>query len=268
MRICKKIKDMMPDVLNNAGELSETEREGFHAHLENCERCSGEYKRVAGTLAVMNKRRRPEMSDDFWDNYYSRLEDKLDAAEEKAEEKTTPVTVKSPGWGEWFRGFKVQWVLYPAAAAAVVVTAVGVARFLSAPGGQRFVSTAVSSIRQLSPAVANHFDNVQPLLVDYSNYTPEEEPEEPGETVMVGKSTIQKLLMENRMLKQVVAKSDDITAGQLIEELEIILLELKNANGDSKETMKAVQRLIKDNDILFKMKALQMQKQKGKSSRI
>ncbi len=262
---CKKIKDMMPDILNTENQLSETERKHFHQHLGNCARCSEEYKRVTELLTVMEKRRRPEMSGDFWENYYSRLEEKLDAPEEE----TIPVTAKSPGWGRWFRDLRMQWVLYPAAAAAVLVVGIAVAQFLAIPGNQNLVTSAVSSIRQLNPAVAGHFENVQPLLVDYSNYTPEEEPEDPGapeETVMVEKSTIQKLLLENHMLKRVVAKSDDITTMQLIEELEVILLELKNSNGDSKETMRVVQQLIKDNDILFKMKALK--KKQGKSSTI
>jgi len=260
MKTCKKIKDVIPDLLNPGNELSKTEVENVYAHLKNCARCSETYKEMAALKALMDKRPHPQMSDEFWDNYYSRLEEKLDA-----------VTIKSPGWGRWFRGFKMQWVLYPAAAAAVLVVGIAVAQFLSLPGDQNLLTTAVTSIHRLNPAVANHFDNVQPLLVDYSNYTPEEnngkeDTEIPEETVMVGKSTIQKLLLENQLLKQVVAKEDNITAAQLIDELELILLELKNSDGNSKETARAVQQLIEDNDILFKMKALQ--RKRGKTGNI
>lgn len=263
MKKCKKIKDLIPDVLGTGTTLSETELEHFHTHLKDCTRCSEEYKRLAGLLAVIDKRPRPQMSNEFWDNYYSRLEEKLDGVEE---EKKPAAKIKSPGWGRWFRDFKLQWALYPAAAAAVLLVGIAVAQFFSLRENQNLVNTAVSSIRRLSPAVASHFDNVQPLLVDYSNYSPEQDREEPEEPVMVEKSTIQKLLLENQLLKQVVAKEENITAMHLIEELELILLELKNANGDSIETMRAVQQLIKDNDILFKIKTLQ--KKKGKSSTI
>jgi len=260
MNTCKKIKDVIPDLLNNGSELSAEESETVYAHLENCARCSETYKEMTALKALMDNRARPQMSDEFWDNYYSRLEEKLDA-----------VTVQSPGRNRWFRNFKLQWVLYPAAAAAVLVVGIALAQFLSLPGNQNLLTTAVTSIHRLNPAVANHFDNVQPLLVDYSNYTPEESREKedagtPEETVMVEKSTVQKLLLENRLLKQVVAKEDNITAAQLIDELELILLELKNADGNNKETARAVRQLIEDNDILFKMKALQ--RKQGKTGNI
>lgn len=263
MKTCKKIKDLIPDLLNTGNELSKIESEAVYAHLKDCAHCTETYKKMAALKALTDKRPRPQMSDEFWDNYYSRLEEKLDALEE---EKTPAVTIKSQGWGRWLRDFKLQWALYPAAAAAVLVVGIAVAQFLSLPGNQNLLTSAVSSIRRLNPAVANHFDNVQPLLVDYSNYTPEEDPAGPEETVMVGKSTIQKLLLENQLLKQVVAKEENITARQLVEELEIILLELKNADGNSKETAWAVRQLIEDNDMLFKMKALQ--KKQGKTSNI
>ena len=118
-------------------------------------------------------------------------------------------------------------------------------------------------MRQLNPAVAAHFDNVQPLLVDYANYTPEEETDTPEETVMVEKSTVEKLLLENQLLKRVVEKENNITANELMDELELILLELKNSGKNNEETLRAVQKLIKDNDILFKIKVLKKKEERA-----
>jgi hypothetical protein len=118
----------------------------------------------------------------------------------------------------------------------------------------------------LTPAVAQHFDNLKPMLIDYANYTPEDEEEadvEPVETVVVDKTTVQKLLLENRLLKRVLAKSDDVSTKLLMDELEIILVEISNSNGDKEDTLRAVRQLIKDNDILFKMKVLKKKDKKA-----
>jgi hypothetical protein len=104
--------------------------------------------------------------------------------------------------------------------------------------------------------VAKHFDNLTPLLIDYSNYTSEEREDTAEETILVEKNTVKKLLIENQLLKRLVAKADNISVKQLMDELELILLEISNSNGDKDEIRRAVQQLIKDNDILFKMKVL------------
>jgi hypothetical protein len=253
MKSCKKIKGLMVDALYN--ELPETEQNVFQEHLKTCSRCSAEYEKLTSLKDVMNKRQRPQMSEAFWDNYYLRLEEKLETMEK---EKKPSIKTAGWRWRQWTGNFDLRrrWVLYPAGALAILFVAIAMGLFLSLPGGRNIVDTAVSSIRQLSPAVAQHFDNLQPLLIDYSNYTPEESETVPEETVMVEKSTVQKLLLENRMLKRVVAKNNNISAKQLMDELELILVEISNSNGDREVTLRAVKQLIKDNDILFKMKVL------------
>ncbi len=259
MRTCKKIRDLMPDVLNEYSILPEAElrklREHIQEHLKGCPGCSQEYKKLAGLLAAMNKRQRPQMSDAFWENYSLRLEDKLDAAAAAGEQKTA---LKIPGWKHWAGGFdfKIQWVLYPVAAAAILVVGIAIGLYLSLQPGKDIVNTAISSLRQLSPAVAEHFDNVWPLLLDYSNSSPQESNSSPADTVLVEKSMVKKLLLENQLLKRVMVKDNNITVNELMDELELILLELSNDSGDSEETRLAVQQFIKENNVLFKMKTL------------
>jgi len=263
MKSCKKIRTLMVNALYN--ELSETEKNIFQTHLKTCPGCSAEYKKLTALMGVMDKRQRPNMSEDFWDNYYLQVEEKIEAAKE--EEKPLIKT----GWRrQRIRNFdfRRRWVLYPAAALAIVLVSIGIAQFLSLPEGKKIVDTAVSSIRRLSPAVAQHFDNLQPLLIDYSNYTPEENETMPEETVIMEKRTVQKLLLENQLLKRVVAKENNISAKQLMDELEIILMEISNTNGDREATLQAVKQLIKDNDILFKMKVLKRKDKRNLSKTI
>jgi hypothetical protein len=256
----------MVDAIYN--QLPDAEQTMFQEHIKTCSACSAEYHELEGLMGVMNKRQRPQMSEAYWEQYSQRLDEKLDAL---AEHKKP--AVQSTLRQRWFGASenKIRWALMPAAAVALLVVAVSIGQFLSLPGGKGIVDTAVSSIRQLTPAVAQHFDNLKPMLIDYANYAPEDEEEpdaEPGETVVVDKTTVQKLLLENRLLKRVVAKSNDVSAKLLMDELEVILVEISNSNGDKEETLQAVQQLIKDNQILFKMKVLKKKNKKVSGSTI
>lgn len=248
----------MPDALNDSNILPEAElkklREHIQEHLKNCPGCTEEYKKLAGLLAVMNKRQHPQMSDAFWENYSLRLEEKLDAAADE-----NKASVKIIDWKRWASdfNFKIYRVLYPVAAAAILVVGIAIGLYLSHQPGKDIVNTTISSLRQLSPAVAEHFDNVLPLLLDYSNSSPQESNTSPSETVLVEKTTVKKLLLENQLLKRVMAKQKNITVSELMDELELILLELANSSGDGEETRRAVQKFIKENNVLFKMKTLE-----------
>lgn len=255
MRKCRKIKDLMPDAPDENSALPAAELRKLREHLKDCPGCSEEYKKLSGLMATMNKRQRPQMSDAFWDHYSLRLEEKLDAAAAADEQKSL---IKTAGWKGWTGGFdfKIRWILYPVAAAAILVVGIAIGLYLSHQPGKDIVNTTISSLRQLSPAVAEHFDNVWPLLLDYSNSSPQQSNFTPSETVLVEKSTVKKLLLENQLLKRVMAKDNNITVNELMDELELILLELSNDSGDSEETRRAVQQYIKENDVMFKMKTL------------
>jgi hypothetical protein len=260
MRKCKKIRDLMPDALNDNSVLPEAElrilREYIQEHLKGCPGCSQEYKKLAGLMAAMNKRQRPQMSDAFWENYSLRLEEKL-AAASAAEEQKSPVTIVNWKHRPGSFDFMLRRLLYPVAAAAILVVGIAIGLYLSQQPGKDIVNTAISSLRQLSPAVAEHFDNVLPLLLDYSNSSPRQTGNSPEENILVEKSTVRKLLLENQLLKRVMAKNSNITVNELMNELELILLELSNDSGDGEETRRAVRQFIKENNVLFKMKTLE-----------
>lgn len=255
MRKCKKIKELMPDALANQNVFPEAELKKIREHINGCPQCSGDYKKLAGLMTVMNKRQRPQMSDAFWDNYSLRLEEKLDAAAAADEQKQA---TKTAGWKRWAGNFdfKIHWVLYPAAAVAILAVGIAIGQYLSLHTEKDIVNTAISSLRQLSPAVAEHFENIRPLLLDYANSSPQDSKTAPAETVLVEKSTVKKLLLENQLLKRLMAKNNNITVKELMDELELILLELANDSGNGEETRRAVQQLIKENDVLFKIKTL------------
>lgn len=246
MSKCKKIDKLMVKALYN--ELPGKKKKNFLHHLNTCPGCREKYRDLSGVMEIMDKRQRPAMGGDFWDNYYPRLQEKIESLEqERARDKVRVPVIK-------LRRPALRWVLYPAAAMALLVIGVAVGRYLTLHPGKNIPGHTQTTPRRMSSAVTEHFYNLQPLLVDYANYTPAENREGPGEDGMVTieKRTVQKLLLENRLLKRVVARGNNIPLKQLMEELELILLEM-STGGDSKAARRAVRQLIEDNHILFKI---------------
>ncbi len=264
---CKDFKEIVVDALYNYDELSEENKRLFHAHLTTCPACAGEYEEMAGVLALMDQRDKPEMGEEFWDSYYLRLLEKMKESEEKEKNK-----IKNKIWlllKKWWENFKfdiqrLRWVLYPAAALLLVVLGIAIGRYLYLPAvpgkGEQLISSALSSERKISPVVLEHFENLRPLLIDCANYNAQETGSG-GDFVLIDKKTLKKLALQNLLLKRIAARGNDVVLTQLLEELEMILLEISNAepgetNGDitGKETIGRVRDILEKNDTLFKMK--------------
>lgn len=265
-RECNYFKELMTDAL--MGELPEKKKPGFDAHINECTGCAGEFREMTALLSTMDRRRRPEMSDAYWDAYMPHLQDKIDAVEQKSWINWFPGWVKDAV--EWLRenlNMNVRWVLYPVAAAALVIIGIGIGKFLYLGGGQQLLDEAVHSVSGVNPAVAEHFDSLRPVLIDYSNYTAASQPVlqtagqtagqdvNSGPTIMVDKNAMQKLVLENHLLKQMVARSNDPALKQLMEEIQMVLMEIANAPDDDpqEENIKFIQQLLEQNDILLKM---------------
>ncbi len=263
---CRYFQELMVDALYH--ELSQSDNNSFQAHLNACPSCAVEYEEMAAVLDVMDRRRQPEMSETYWDTYLPRLRERMAGG------------VKTPGparrTGEWLKRwrerfhFDFRWILYPAAAMLLVAFGIGIGRYLYHPAGKSLIKRigAVMPGAETVPAVSQHFDNLRPILIDYANYTAEENGGS-GEMVQVDKTILKKLVMQNYLLKQMVSRSNQADLKQLLEELELVLLELSNAGADGKEagrlqTIRSVQTILNKNDVLFKMKVYDTDKDKGK----
>ena len=256
---CKDFKGMVVDALYNYDQLSGEDKHLFHAHLTTCPDCAGEYEEMVGVLALMDQRDKPEMEEGFWDSYYLRLMEKMKESEEREKNK-----VKNKIWSwlkKWWENFKfdiprLRWVLLPAAAVLLIVIGIVIGRYLYLPP----VPGRIGVESNVSPIVAEHFESLRPLLIDCANYDAQEAGS--GEDfVLIDKKTLKKLVLQNLLLKRIAARGNDVVLTQVLEELELVLLELSNAepgesNGDiaGKETIGRVREILKKNDTLFKMK--------------
>ena len=168
---------------------------------------------------------------------------------------------------------RFRWVLYPAVAMLLVVLGITIGRYLYLPTIPERETGLISGTslleHKISPAVADHFENLRPLLIDYANYIAEENENGEEDLVTVDEITLKKLVLQNYLLKKIAARENDLSLKQLLMELELILLELSNIefNNERKETLRRIRDILKESDILFKMKVYNKHKNKLKTLR-
>ena len=278
---CRQFKRLMVDVLYDYEELSEQDKNAFHAHLSSCPGCALEYEEMTSALNVMDQRRAPEMGDDYWDSYMVNLQEKISvAAEEEKPRHSEPanqvhynIIPLHPGKRVW------RWALYPVAATILVLIGIAIGRYLYLPTpvppvtGEQLLSSAGTPGREISPAVREHFDNLRPMLIDYANYSPGENGKGSEGFVMVDKNILQKMALQNYLLKKIAARENNAALKQVLEELELILLEISNTDpaenripGSRKETIQRVQDILSENDLLFKMEIYDKNRNTPKTS--
>jgi hypothetical protein len=99
----------------------------------------------------------------------------------------------------------------------------------------------------------DHFDNLKPLLAEYANRPAADAADD---RVLVDRRLIQSLLVQNYMLMRLVAQNDP-EAADLLEDIDLVLREIKNMERGDPEAPGMIRRLIHSRDILFKINVLQ-----------
>lgn len=96
------------------GELDATHAGEFEAHVSGCAECASLYEAMRATAAAMSERRRPDPGEEYWNQYYARLEARMER--ETTVVDIARITARRRSYVSW--GYRV--------AAAVAVLAAGV----------------------------------------------------------------------------------------------------------------------------------------------
>jgi hypothetical protein len=269
---CNFFKELIVDALYDYNDLPEKDKRAFQEHLTACPGCAVEYEEMVAVLNVMDQRRRPEMKEDYWETYTLQLQEKIAQASRHQDPKKVFRTIFQTieRFAGAFRNFtgrgRIGWALYPAAALLLILIGIAIGRYLYLPSGLPLNENDVLLSRvspgrtggtggnQLSPATAEHFENLRPLLIDYSNYPVKQDSSNPGKYVLVENETLKQLILQNYLLKKIADRENNSDLTQLFQALEMILLEISNTDANEKDTVRRVQDILKQNDILFKMK--------------
>jgi len=217
------------------GELKDRERIALEDHLEECRECAQDFAYTQKVFQVLEDTQGETLPATDWEKTWQSIDSRIPA---------------KPHPGKNFFFFPR---LAYAAAAVLFIFIVG---FIT--GRFWFKSTEGPSAKPtISPAyveqsLQHYLEDLRPVLVEYANYTPEEKSEE---TIVMDKRAARSLLIQNLLLRNIVAKTDPSLL-PFLDDVDIVLKEISNLETDDKQTPTLIKDLIHDRDILFKMEII------------
>jgi len=224
MSNCDRCKDLFADALYD--EMQSDDNVWFRDHLATCEQCAAEFSEMKSTLEVMSRKKRPELSDEFWERYHHQLNAKL-AAEKKSaaapDRKLWTVLRPIPAWA-----------LQAAAAVIVLLAGVWIGRTML-PN-----SIPVASVAKPTPAnpqlaqpvsitdrrAQQFLDRSEVLILGLMHNDPQ------SEDLTHPKQVSRDLVHEARYLKTQLNSHDQRKLRRLVSDLELILVQIANMKAE------------------------------------
>jgi hypothetical protein len=230
---CKKFEEKI--ILYLYGELDEKEKAELEKHINECPECSRDFAYTKKVFKALDKSKQ-EIPEANWEKCWR----EIDAAAKKK-----PALQKSSF-------FLPRWAYAAAALLLVFILGAILGRFLFFPGQQAQEEQGLSP-GSIQFTLQEYFEELKPVLVEYANFTSSEKGEE---TILMDREMARNLLIQNILLKSIVAKTDPILA-QLLDDVDIVLKEISNLKKEDRQTPYLIKELIHEREILFKMEILQ-----------
>ncbi|NIO48165.1 MAG: hypothetical protein GTN73_01810 [Candidatus Aminicenantes bacterium] len=230
---CKKYEEKI--ILHLYGELGEKEGAELENHINECPECSRDFAYTKKVFKALDKSKE-EIPEANWEKCWR----EIDAGAHK----------KSTLQKNFF--LFPRWAYAGAALLLVFVLGAIIGRFLFFPG-QRVSDEQALIPGSIQFTLQEYFEELKPVLVEYANYTSAEKREE---TIFMDKEIARNLLIQNILLRSIVAKTDP-TLVQLLDDVDIVLKEISNLKKEDRQTPSLIRELIQEREILFKMEVLQ-----------
>jgi hypothetical protein len=231
---CSKAKEQI--ILYLYGELSEAEQRKLEQHMERCLSCAEDLAYTRDVFDLIDRADTTEIPEAAWEKCWGLIASGL-----RPQPRARAGWMPSPRW-------------VPVAAALVLIFAGGLFIGRYWPSSQPPSSMDTAQVPEFPRfTLQDHFDNLKPLLAEYANRPAGDTPDD---RVLVDRRLIQSLLVQNYMLMRLVAQNDP-KAADLLEDIDLVLREIKNMEADDPEAPGMIHRLIQSRDILFKINVLQ-----------
>jgi len=231
---CGKYREQI--VLYLYGELDPAERRDLERHLGECPTCAGDLAYTREVFGLIDQAEADAIPEAGWDKCWSRI--------------ALGIQSPPPARKSW-AGFP-RWATITAVVLLIFAAGIYLGRFwpTSLPPGE----TGAASASDFSPlTLQDYFASLQPVLVEYAN-----QPAEPaaGDRIVVDRSLIHSLLVQNFMLMRLAAQNDP-EAEDLLEDIDLVLREIKNLDSSDPDASAMIRRLIRQREILFKINVIQ-----------
>jgi hypothetical protein len=238
MNKCREFRDMFVEALYE--DLPSEKQKLFDRHLQQCEKCASEYKKMEETLKVMDKKTRPDMDPDFWDDYWGKLESRI-----KKEYEPAPKPVR--WWNNLGSIFNQapRWAFHAVAAMMLIVVGIFIGREFFSPGemgiqpGQQMVQAGnQAQDLEFVQRTQNYLQRSKIVLLGLVNFDPETE-DPYGLNLPYRKQLSRELANEAKIIRAGLENSRQRQLQELVSDLEVILLQI--ANLESEHDMSAIE---------------------------
>ena len=265
---CEKCRERMIEALY--GEFGKEEKVSFDAHLGSCASCAAEFKAMAATLELLDKRERPDPGPVFWDGYWDRLSKCLD-------KEMSSAPSRSPARARLAAIFDIfpKWAYQFAGGVALIVVGILIGRTVlsrPAPPVQKAQQPAVVTapgVQQVSGPVLrarNFIDRSKLIILALVNYDPGSQ-DAYGLDLPLQKQVSRELVNEASVIESELKDPAEKRLRELISDLETILIQI--ANLDSANDLSAVEFVkqgAESRGIMLKINLAEME-QSGKNDR-
>lgn len=225
-------------VLHYYGELDAAGEARATSHLADCPRCRADYAALQGVLAYVEAAPAPVPNGDFEATLWARMEPSLPA---RRGGRTTGAAL-SPAW------------LAMAAAILVLVAGAFFAGRISHRTAPPPSALSAGDLREriLLVDLGEHLDRSQMMLVEL---VAGDEPD--ALDMVLERGRAEELVAANRLYRQTAAATGEVAIGELLDDLERLLVDLA-ASPDhlSPEEMDAVRSRVEAEGLLFKVRVL------------
>jgi len=237
---CKQYREDI--VLYLYGELSDQKSRELENHLETCSECGKDIAYTREVFHLMEEADTETQPQANWEKCWGTI--RTEIQENRPRPKHTALF---PRW-------------VPAAAAVTLVFALGIYLGRFWPSSQPQIAAQEEAVipetetgRFAQASLVQHFESLKPLLIDYANYAATENEDN---KILVDRSIIRNLLVQNYLLLRMVAQ-DNPEAGELLEDIDLVLREIKNLENGDPNASRMIRELIQQRKILFKIDVLQ-----------
>ena len=227
---CKKYKEKI--VLYLYGELRENEAKALEDHMAGCAECAGEFAYTKKVFQVLDETKPEDIPEANWEKCWNTIDGRI---QDKDRKKKSYFLL--PGWAY-------------ATAALVAVFVVGFffGRLALFKPAQKSPALLQGSQSAMYPSLQEHFESLKPVLLEYANYTSSPE----NGRVMIDKGIVRSLIIQNILLKRMVAEQDP-SLKEILEDVDLVLREIANQEGDDDDTLSMIKSLIQERGILYEL---------------
>ncbi len=230
---CKKYEEKI--ILYLYGELSDKQKADLQSHIQECSACAQDLEYTKKVFKALDDSKEEAPQAD-WEKSWREISSTTQV--QPREKKSFLLTQK--------------WVYAGAALLVVFILGALIGRFWFFPVKES-PFRAGAAPTAMNPALIEYMDDLKPILIEYANYTSSEGTEE---AMLIDKDTLRSLLVQNLLLKDIIAKSNPSLL-PLLDDLDLVLKELSNMKRGDKQTPSLIKELIQEREILFKMEIFQ-----------